>query len=433
MHREVQGGNTLLISGPASAAVTSGKVAVLGMELAEGDKIIVRRGKSIPFEAEVNSVLDIVLGAEASVHEEAGSTIPDSWREGVEEIISQEKPCTVMVLGDVDSGKTTFSTFLINKTLASEFKPVIIDVDLGQSNIGPPTSISLGFISEPLADLFSAKPTAIFFTGLTSPNGITKRVVSGLEAIRKRVSEGMMDLTVINTDGWVVGDEAVYYKTELITRVCPDLVAGIQRSDELEPILRTIEEMGLKAIRLSTSPALRRRDREERRELRGQSYKKFLGDLALRNLPMNWVQFEYTTLGSGNILDSNGFENLEKIIGRRIVYCEDGSEELFIVIDKEDEVDKEKVSAAERLFQKNLCIVKDGEEKGLLVGLLNRNRDFLGLGIISKVDYRNKTLKIQTSCRDEISIVQFGQVKIDESGRELGITTSFSTKDQTLR
>ena len=73
--------------------------------------------------------------------------------------------------------------------------------------------------------------------------------------------------------------------------------------------------------------------------------------------------------------------------------------------------------------------LKSMEEKGLLAGLLNKNREFLGLSVISEIDYKNRILKMKTSWKDEISIVQLGQVKIDEAGKELGITTAFSIKD----
>jgi polynucleotide 5'-hydroxyl-kinase GRC3/NOL9 len=218
MRKTVQGGNTVIISGPASATLLEGSIAVLGGELTFEEKIIVRRGKSLPLEAEETSILDIVLGVDANVYEVEGSSIPDSWRTTAEEVLSRPKPCTVMVLGDMDSGKTSFSTYLINKSLKSQGKPAIVDADLGQSDVGPPTSIGLSVISEPVADLFSVKPAAIIFTGRTSSNSITRRVISYLTSILKKIPERAVDLTVINTDGWIEGDGAHAYKAELIQK-----------------------------------------------------------------------------------------------------------------------------------------------------------------------------------------------------------------------
>jgi len=63
-----------------------------------------------------------------------------------------------------------------------------------------------------------------------------------------------------------------------------------------------------------------------------------------------------------------------------------------------------------------------------LVGLLDKNRNFLGLGRVQKIDYKNGRIELITSCSNNIYIVQFGQVKIDGSGKELGIYKSFSKK-----
>jgi polynucleotide 5'-hydroxyl-kinase GRC3/NOL9 len=429
MRKTVQGGNTVIISGPASATVLEGIVSVLGGNLIVEEKIVVRRGKSLPLEAEETSVLEIVLGADANVYDMEGSTIPDSWRTVVEDALSRPKPCTVMVLGDIDSGKTSFSTYLINKSLKSQGKPAIVDVDLGQSDVGPPTSIGFSVISEPISDLFSAKPAAIIFTGRTSSNGITQQVVSDLMSIMKQIPEGAVDLTVINTDGWIKGDGAYAYKTGLIRKVNPNLVAGIQRNAELEPLLHSVEEEGFHVLRAVTSSAVKRRDRDERRELREQSYKKYLGNPTMRNLHLNWITLEYTPLGLGTPVDLQRVVDLEKALQRQVVYCEENSRMLYIVVNATERIDEATFVTAESLFQKEVYLVKNSEEEGLLVGLLNNDRDFLGLGIISKLDYTNRTLKIQTAYKDTVNIVQFGQVKINEMGNELGVTTVFSTKD----
>lgn len=429
MRKTIQDGNTVIISGPASATVFEGTIEVFGGNLIVEEKIVVRRGKSLPFEAKETSILDIVLGTDANVYEVEGSTIPDSWRRVMKEVLSRPKPCTVMVLGNIDSGKTSFCTYLINTSLKSQGKPAIVDTDLGQSDIGPPTSIGFSIISEPVADLFSAKPATIIIMGRTSSKGITQRVVSSLTSIMKQISERAVDLTVINTDGWIEGDEARTYKTELIRKISPNLVIGIQRNAELEHILHSVEEKGCYVLRTVTSSAIKRRNRQEHRELREQSYKKYLGKPTLRNLNLNWISLEYTPLGLGIPVDLQRVKSIEKALQHQIVYCEESSRALYIVVYYKERVDEATVVTAESLFQKDVYIVREGEEEGLLVGLLNNDRDFLGLGIISKLDYKNQTLKIRTDYKDTVSVVQFGQIKVNDAGNELGVTTVFSTKN----
>jgi polynucleotide 5'-kinase involved in rRNA processing len=194
----------------------------------------------------------------------------------------------------------------------------------------------------------------------------------------------------------------------------------------LENFVKPIEEEGVKIFRLKASSFIKSRGREARNELREQSYKKFLKGNVLRNLQMNWIQLEYTPLCQGISLNENRMKHLEDTIGYKIIYCEETTEELFIVLEEKNQISNDKIIKIEELFTKRVHIVHDGAEKGLLVSLLDQNRHFLGLGVISKIDYKNEKLKLFTPCRDKISIVQFGQIKNSRDGKELGKTKLFS-------
>jgi polynucleotide 5'-kinase involved in rRNA processing len=122
----------------------------------------------------------------------------------------------------------------------------------------------------------------------------------------------------------------------------------------------------------------------------------------------------------------NRLKELEALLEDKIIYCTESTKDLFIVTYKNQKINKEKVLALKKVFQKNVSIVYAGEEKGLIVGLLTKDRAFMGLGIIHKIQYTKKSLKVLTSCETEISIVQFGQIKIDENGKELGVCKSFT-------
>jgi len=201
MFRKVSGGHTLILNGPSSLTLIDGHLSVLGRKVSLGEKVIVRKGKSLPFEAEEDVSLEIVLGIDATYEELVGSTIPLSWKNTVNNILMLRKHITVLILGGQDSGKTTFSTYLINLALKAKYKTAIIDLDLGQSDVGPPTSIGLGLVTEPLADLFTVKPLGIFFVGRTSPSGISERVISGFELLKTQIPKKTVDFIIINTDG----------------------------------------------------------------------------------------------------------------------------------------------------------------------------------------------------------------------------------------
>lgn len=424
MEKTLEKGKTLLINGPASVTLMGGEVSALGFNLPLRKKVVVRKNKAVPFEAVENSTLEIFLSGDAGIGEVNGSTIPDSWKTMAEAVLKLPKPCTVLVLGDVDSGKNTFCLFLVNRSLAYGLKPAIIDADIGQSEVGPPTTIGLTVVSEPTLDFFSLSPEDVFFVGLTSPSGATRRVIDGLTHLKKFVSEASVQLTVVNTDGWIKEEAAAHYKIELIRALNPEAIVAIQNADELEPLLAAIEES--KIFQVAPPLMTRKRDRETRKALREQSYKKFLEGATARSLPMSWVQFELTSFGNDTSPFSNRLRELEEVLGYKISYCEENPQELLVMVDDVGVLDMERVAKAEKSFEKTIRVIREEDLQGLLLGLLDDKRKFLGLGVINKIDCKNKVLKIVTPCRGRISIVQFGQVRIDKLGREIGYTSNFS-------
>jgi len=71
-------------------------------------------------------------------------------------------------------------------------------------------------------------------------------------------------------------------------------------------------------------------------------------------------------------------------------------------------------------------VIREGEEEGLLVGLQGERGKFLGIGILCGVDYKRRVLKVYTPINENVSIIRFGQIKLDESGREIGLSTVYA-------
>ena len=67
---------------------------------------------------------------------------------------------------------------------------------------------------------------------------------------------------------------------------------------------------------------------------------------------------------------------------------------------------------------KTLC--KDLQSKeGLLVGLHDSQRKFLGLGVLRTVNCEQRTLKVRASSMEKPAVVVFGKVRLDENLREI--------------
>lgn len=358
MNQRVEQGKTLLVDGPASVLVVSGKAELLGFPVKDKQRIVIREGKRLPFFVAETTDFNILLGENASVEEVDGNTIPSSWVEPLEVLMDfQKKPVIAMVLGKADSGKTSFCTHLTNKLVGTKKKVAILNGDLGQSDIGPPCTIAYAFVTEPLTELYELKAENAFFVGATSPSGEQSKTIEGLALMKKEILDRPVDFIVVNTDGWVEGDEAVKYKSKLADMLEPDIVFCIQQRDELEPLIATLKFR--KAV-IDSSSVAKPRSRENRKNLREMSYTKYLTDAKVKSLPLNQLAIK------------------EKIVSD----------------------------------------IRQGEKTGLLIGMYDAQGKFLGIGILRQVDVVRKTLRVLTSVSAKPASVSFGKVQLYDDLKE---------------
>ncbi len=424
MKRKIAKGKTLLVDGPASVNHISGEVEVLGAKLRKGEKVVIREGKRVPFMVRKRAMFDLTLGEDASFEDVEGGTIPSSWDDALKEIKTCRRPSTVMVMGEVDSGKTSFCTYLLNQALRMKWRAAIIDADLGQSDVGPPSTIGFSRVTASIKDLFEIEAERAYFVGLTSPSQVINRVIGGLVELKNTVEGADVDFLVINTDGWVSGEEAVSYKVGLTEKVAPDVVVGMQETDELAPILTALKDT--KTLAIDPPPAIKKRSREKRRVLRELGYKKYLKKAKVRSFPSNWVRVERALLGTGTIPHEERMEKIKEMLGTIPVYCEETPTTLLIVLRKNSWIDEERIRRVEDSLEKWTKVIRDGEEEGLLVGLHDDRGTFLGIGVLVDIDYRRRVMKVYTPVTENVSTIRVGQIKLDKSGREIGLSPLFT-------
>lgn len=430
MNRTIESGKTLLIDGPASASVVSGKVEVFGARLRNTRKIVVREGKRLPFAVKEKATFDISVGESTNVEEVDGDTIPSSWFQAFEELLkSQVKPFTAMVIGAVDSGKTGFCTFLINKLLNEGQKVAILDGDLGQSDIGPPCSVSYAFVTKPLTDLFGLRAENAFFVGFTSPSRAVNKVLEGLASSKRKILGNNPDFVIVNTDGWVEGEDAVKYKLQLVEKLNPDIILCIQQKDELASLLEALQK--LRKVSVDSPSAIRQRSTEKRRSLRELGYAKYLGNAKVKTIPLSWLKIEedeWIGLGRnyGNMAQAGKIYGL---LGMKPLHLAELCDKICVVIGKRRWIGSENIKNVEEITKKKVVVIHKGEEKGLLMALYDDERNFLGIGSLREIDYIRNVMKIYTPVSEKISIATVGRVKLDENLKETSIFAEENQSD----
>lgn len=202
-----------------------------------------------------------------------------------EEVIQKalEGRGTVVLLGGIDTGKTTFALALAEAARVQGVPTAYIDADISQSTVGPPTCIGLKYTQD-LGEVTResvAQADDLAFVGAVSPEGHLLPVMSGTGRLVDHARESGAELVVVDTTGYISGYYAEllkYYKMELVQ---PDAVIGFQRGAELEPVLGTIQRffpVDVTFLKVATSVLERSaEDRVSERERKLAAY--FSGEL----------------------------------------------------------------------------------------------------------------------------------------------------------
>ena len=419
---EVEKGRSLLLEGPAVVEVIDGTIVSLGVASNKGDRIGVKALKSLPFKVKEKTALNVTFGIGAKIVELTEEAIPEDWPSVAHGLRDFKRPLTAVILGDVDSGKSTLTTFLANLLVKDNFKVAVVDADVGQSDIGPPTTIGMTFVKEPVLSLADIDYKAAFFVGLTSPAGLLHRSIAGTRMMVDKALAMGAEAVLINTTGWIFGSDARELKTTLTYLIRPDFLVAIQKKEELEHLLRPYENSRIKTVRVTAPKYVRTRSREDRKLLRNMAYQKHLEGGKKIRLKLSEVGIAYSFLGTGWTPNTELVEKIEKILGTKLLYCEETRDMVLMIVSEDFEFDEGTVESLRPLIEsKETRITKKSQVQNLLCALLDEGDAFLGLGVIEDIDFSTRELTIFTRVdEDKIASVQFGFIRVNSKGEEEG-------------
>jgi polynucleotide 5'-hydroxyl-kinase GRC3/NOL9 len=176
-----------------------------------------------------------------------------------------------LVVGASDTGKTTLVTRLAGALAGGGETVAVVDADLGQSDVGPPTTVGLGRVRGPLARLADAELLELEFLGVTSPAACLRETAEAAARQARRALQAGCARVLVDTAGLVEGRLGLALARLEIERVAPDVLLVLQEADECEPILRGLPGATRPTIvRLPAAP-VRRRSAAARRQARQQS------------------------------------------------------------------------------------------------------------------------------------------------------------------
>src|SRR4030042_139537 len=126
---------------------------------------------------------------------------PKEWH-ALLDVLEKERGIAI-ILGATDTGKSTLAKFLIFNLCQRGLKVALIDADIGQSFLGPPTTIGLAvFKSDPDWQLLLSPPE-IFFVGSVTPEGHFPIHLKGIKRMVDKAPSHGADLIIVDSTGFV--------------------------------------------------------------------------------------------------------------------------------------------------------------------------------------------------------------------------------------
>jgi polynucleotide 5'-hydroxyl-kinase GRC3/NOL9 len=321
---------------------------------------------------------------------------------------------TIMIIGKVDMGKSTLCRFLADEGIKRRLKIGVIDADVGQSWIGPPTTIGMKMVINSIDEL-NDPPDAFYFVGWISPERHLLQTVVGTKMMVDTAFEQNADVVIVDTTGLVEGTIGSMLKHSKIELLRPNQLIFIQRNRELDLLIKSLQHISTHQIHLyRRSKNVERKSKEYRRQFREAKFNEYFADCDIVGIPFSQIRGQRTPLFNGKKATAKELENLSNLVDDRILYAEWSYRGLAIVtIDKISGLTARRICSHLSLDNLHAEVIDDFEQ--MLVALLDEKNRALCLGIIQGLDFNTGVLNIvsKPELAKAARVIQFGSYRMD--------------------
>jgi polynucleotide 5'-hydroxyl-kinase GRC3/NOL9 len=195
------------------------------------------------------------------------------------------RPGVTFLVGDIDTGKTTFALELIRRALDAGMRAAFVDADIGQSSVGPPTTVGLKLFGQAEEVSLDSVRVAdhLGFAGSLTPRGHVLPVVVSTAKLVAKAREAGYGVIVVDTTGMVSGISGQVLKYHKMDAVAPDYVVAFERGGELEPIVGIAQRFtAAEVIEIEVPESIPTRTAEERMSFRESQFANYFATGASR-------------------------------------------------------------------------------------------------------------------------------------------------------
>lgn len=206
-------------------------------------------------------------------------------------IISHKGIRKILFIGDIDTGKTTLVRDIARFYIFHSEDVSIIDCDVGQSYIGPPTTISFIRLKKRVYNFFPF-PDKFYFTGGISPSFNIPAFITGVEKM-SAISEKEKGRVLIDTTGYIRDKTAIDIKIHKIEIFSPDLVIFLEKKNELFPLKNFLRFSKIKFLTVKIPENLPSKTMEKRTENRLLKFQRYFRRKEIIRVNLNNVSIKF--------------------------------------------------------------------------------------------------------------------------------------------
>lgn len=318
-----------------------------------------------------------------------------------------------MLVGAVDTGKSTLAGLLAAYVVAQGRRCGIVDADTGQSAIGPPTTIGMGEFQAGMMSIGDVSCQAMYFVGAPSPIGHAMPAVIGTRRMVDAALRVGFEHVIIDTTGMIQGDFGESLKGYKIELLQPDFILFLEQTSECGCLIRRARSVSDSAVFvLRPRPQARTRSAEERRAFRAARLADYFSSTSELTVDCRqvWIaDFPFLLACAARVWPEGDPACLSPV-----VWAERSGDDVYVICEE---------PAGEKGYEGSVVAVGCSGRtvaypaeatRNALVGLFNEKHECFSLGVVRSIDFARQTMRIAVAeNRAALAGVRFSRFSVD--------------------
>jgi polynucleotide 5'-hydroxyl-kinase GRC3/NOL9 len=329
-----------------------------------------------------------------------------SYQEALTLLTTLPERGAAMVIGDTDTGKSTFLAEA--REQLAEKLVALVDTDTGQSEIGPP-----GTVGAVLGDKL-----ALFFTGSFTPTGAGLEHLTASHQAMVWARQREAGIILIDTPGFVHGNTARRFILSLVQLTLPSVILAFQHEEEIEPLLTLLEiATNVPVIRVqSVAGAVRKSPAVRTTRRNGKLTRVFEKENELV-LPLDTLEMLGMSLGAGILLPPHQLEWCANTLRLPILRGEHVENTLVLYTEKPVPPQREQflIPIQEHFRTTHVRLLALQHHIGLYCALYGEKGRLLTLAQTESLDHTRNEMSFHTTGKtttDRVKLLRVGRVRL---------------------